>query len=201
MMTHPGPLNETAQAMLERQAKQNYLRDLDSELEGLQRECHSPALDRLVAHDDEVARNRTRKMSDRQFQQREELLTLTIPYKLLHTMIEQARSEAAAGEVPAKMVLIRRVAGMVNLLRLGFSDRAFVPYLSGQKGQESPAAKRKKWDQVTNQLKAYKARNPRGSYSQACEEVAGKLTSNRTNKTISASWVRKLVPKQVFTKL
>jgi hypothetical protein len=193
------PARYSAAAMLtfgDAQAQEIYMRDLDQELVDLQLECRSAALDGLVTTLNERSDSRRQsdpdwKMPDREFEDRKELLSLTIYYSGVHKMLSNARREVRAGKVPTvTMEYLRNAVRIVNRLRLPYSERELSHHLEAQRAQAAQVAKHfKRTAKMKRRMQSWVDENL--SYARATMQAAKEFG-------ISESRVRKLVPKRTL---
>jgi HPt (histidine-containing phosphotransfer) domain-containing protein len=139
LLSYPEPLDAATSARLEAEAISDYLRDLRLELDDLEKAYRTPVLDKLTANF--FSANR-RRMSDREFEQRRELLTLIVPYRTLTEMIAEARRELDAGKISSTIGEIRTAVRAITLLRLKWSDHSLEKHLAAQRPRPMSS---KKW--------------------------------------------------------
>jgi hypothetical protein len=194
LLSHPPPTGPAAKGEIGRLLIDGFLRHLAQQLDALHRACHSPQLDKLVTNLDESSHSRDRPISDREFERRQELLSLIVFYKGTHELLGKYRRQVTAGELPttAQMNEIR-AAVQVLLGPLRRSEKWLATRIGGQESQKkqfgSPEEKLHRRGEFRRMVKNCMAANPGESYSWATKQVAAE-------NEVSESWVRTLAPKR-----
>jgi hypothetical protein len=199
LLSHSPPIDPATKIELGRRLVDEFLGHLAEELDALHWACHSPKLDKLVSNLEENSRSRDRDRvtSDKEFERREELLSLTVAYKATHSVLRELRRQIAAGEFPDTAVMNHTRAAVRMLLGpLSRSDSWLANRIGGQESQKaqfgSPVQKLHRREEFRRMVKDCMIANPDESYRWATIKVA-------EDNEVSPSWVRTLAPKHKLT--
>jgi hypothetical protein len=175
LLCHPTPLDDATRARLEREATEDYLRDLRAEFDQIESRSCSPTVDEVTASLEELNRLRGAPMSKREYENKRDIVELCAQHYFLRQSLSAGRAALSDGVLPTPTEIdrIRTYGERVLELRMGFADKGLKFSFGGIGGQNLRNKKIRDRGAV-EQLIKNEMKNG-FSYSRAQQEVAREL--------------------------